>query len=94
MLEAVGLDRFDSDEFTALVQEKKSVRVPKEPEARDAFFDYLKAIGAFDDMITVNSRSLNAWYKEQEANSEALEFRVPGIEPPTVYTEVSLRKRR
>jgi len=66
--------------------------VPKDPQKRQQFFNWLKEKGMFDDMITVNSNTLRSFYKaEKAAANEDPDFEIPGLEP---FERVSLSFRR
>lgn len=86
---------------TFSVQSNFSVKVPGTEEHREAFFAYLKERGIFESMITVNSATLNAWYKQElaaiAAKAEAGEdvdpdFKIPGIEEPKDFNVLRFRK--
>jgi len=74
--------------------EKSSVTIPK-GEAKDEFFDYLKKVGHFEALATVNSATLNSWYKSED---EAAKARgepyavIPGLEMPTIRVGLTVRK--
>ena len=75
--------------------QKTSVRVPKDPDSKAAFFKYLDKKGIKDDLLSVNSQTLNSFYKaEKEASiaAGAEEFSIPGLEAPTVYFQLQMRK--
>jgi len=75
--------------------QKTSVRVPKDPDSKAAFFKYLDKKGIKDDLLSVNSQTLNSFYKaEKEAAiaAGAEEFSIPGLEAPTVYFQLQMRK--
>lgn len=75
--------------------QKTSVTVPKDPEAKAAFFKFLESRGIKDDILTINSQTLNSFYraeKEAAIASGAEEFSLPGIAPPTVYETLQMRK--
>ena len=75
--------------------QKSSVKVPKDPEAKAQFFAYLEAKGIKEDLLTVNSMTLNSFYKaEKEAAiaAGAEEFSIPGLEAPTAYFQLQMRK--
>jgi hypothetical protein len=95
------LQDFDKDSYESSLG-KISIRndfyvsVPKEPEAREAFFDYLKNEGDYDNMITVNSRTLTSYYKEKLAEATQkgdLGFAVPGIGEPFMKQTIVFRKK-
>lgn len=74
---------------------KLVVRVPKDLEAKQKFFEYLRGRGVFEEMVTVHSATLNSFYNaEVEAANEkgVFPFSVPGIEEPTEQVTLSLRK--
>ncbi len=74
---------------------RTSVKTPKSPEDRAAFFDYLKNRGLFDDLITVNSQTLNAFYREELKNAREngqMDIDIPGLEPPKESAYLSIRK--
>lgn len=95
-LEAGGLENFSSKSCTVSVQQKTSVKVPKSPEQREAFFGYLKERGVFEDLITVNSQTLNSWYnaeKEEFDKTNPEVFAIPGLDDVNDYTTLSVRKK-
>ena len=68
-------------------------KTPKTPEQREAFFSFLQEKGIFDQMITVNSRTLNSWAKQEElANPDVLDFRIPGLEKSDPEPVISMTK--
>jgi hypothetical protein len=72
-----------------------SVKTPKTPEDRDAFFAWLKQKGVFMDTITVHSATLNALYKsEMEIAIQRgdVDFKIPGISEETITERLSFRK--
>jgi len=91
-----GLERFDIDKCSVFANEKASVRVPSEPEAKKKFFSFLFDLGLHDSMVTVNSNTLNSWYKKEievrRGNGQP-EFQVPGLDEPTKYWDLSVRKK-
>lgn len=94
-MEELNLQNFAMDGVgTLYVQEKFSVKTPKLPEQKEAFFNYLRAIGEFDALISVNSQTLNAWYrsKMEEAALKGQEFVADGITEVGTYKQVVLRR--
>lgn len=73
-----------------------TVRVPK-GDAREEFFNYLKDTGEFDTLITVNSQTLNGWYKREQIRAEEegrlTEFKVPGIEETETKSTVVFKRK-
>ena len=55
--------------------------------------EYLKASGVFNDLVSVNSRTLNGFHKEElqkAIDSGASDFNMPGIES-TIIESISIR---
>lgn len=74
---------------------RTSVRTPKTEEDRALFFQYLTDRGLYDKMITVNSQTLNSFYKAEfeQAREEGKEdFQIPGLNEVTLTPILSLRK--
>jgi hypothetical protein len=70
-----------------------TVKNPKTPDDKKAFFDYLKERGLFEDLATVNHQTLNAFYKSERAQAEGdATFNIPGIEAPTLHQGVAFKK--
>lgn len=97
------LKHFNREKFevpglgTFYIRSQFSVKTPKSPEAREAFFNYLKQKGAFDDMITVNHQTLNAYYNaELDAAQQAgvENFKIPGLDDPSLYETITMRKAK
>jgi hypothetical protein len=83
---------------TVIVSSRTSVKTPKTPEEKELFFSWLKQEGLFDNMISVNSMTLNKLYKElfqkaQEAEDiDFIDRGIPGIGKPVVTPAISYRK--
>lgn len=93
-LETHGLQDYQSKHGKFRRVTKFSVKVPKLPEERDAFFQYLREKGIFEELITVNSRTLNAFYNAEKAaaiESGADQFSMPGIGATTPYETVEFK---
>jgi hypothetical protein len=73
--------------------ERSFVSLPKTPEDKDTFYSYLKDQGIFDELISVNSNTLNAFYKREleiaREEGRAFGFKIPGISEP--ITSMTLR---
>lgn len=96
MMEANELDRFDIPECMVLRGSRTSWKTPKTPGERESFFSYLKQQGVYENMITVNSQTLNAWAKEEEAAAVSrgdLAFEIPGLGQPTTTPTLTLRRK-
>lgn len=95
MLKDSGIPNFRGKDGLITVSHRTSVRVPQ-GEERLSFFNYLKERGIFDSMITVNSQTLNAFYKSefelaQERGDD--DFTIPGISGETIVESLSFRSK-
>jgi hypothetical protein len=77
---------------TLYFSNRMSVTMPKNPEDREAFFNYLKEKGAFDGLITVNSMTLNSFYKQEAEIANSPDFKIPGIGTPTLIKTLNMRR--
>lgn len=95
VLEELGLKSFKSSTGTVETRVRQSVKVPQ-GDGRVEFFNYLKERGLFDSLITVNSQTLNAWYKQEAevAQEEKRMLVIPGLEMPTSNVSVVLKRNR
>lgn len=92
-----GFERLDGERCSACVENKSSVKIPRTREDKERFFEWLKQRGIFWDKVNVSSQALNSLWKTEKELAEAggiSEFALPGIEKPTEYKELALRKRR
>lgn len=74
---------------------RMSIKTPKSPEDRSAFFGWLKSKGIFDDVISVYSATLNSLYKDEfQAAKERGEedFKIPGLLEETMTPILWFRK--
>lgn len=72
-----------------------SYKIPRTAEDREAFFDYLKSKGIFDQMISVNSQTLNSFAKaEFEASLDEgnVDFKIPGLSDPVISTSIAMKR--
>jgi Fe-S oxidoreductase len=96
LLEATGASSYECPSGKIVKTRRVSVRQPKSPEDKEAFFDYLKEQGDFDGLISVNSRTLTSYVqKEIEAKEEDGKFGwvPPGLEAPEAIEYLALRKK-
>jgi len=95
-LEEVELENFKVPGFgNAIVQNKFSVKTPKDPEAKEKLFRYLQGKGHFWEVVSVNSATLNSYYKEQmeeAVEADDFDFAIPGIDEPMHYQQLQMRK--
>lgn len=94
-LEQLGKDNYRSNVGTFSITHRTSVKVPQGDD-KMSFLDYLKERGIHDSMVTVNSQTLNGWYRQEfeQARSEGrlMEFSIPGIGEPVINKLISFRK--
>ena len=97
-LEENGMSNFRVDGVALIsVVEKLSVKTPKTPEEKKAFFNWLEETKGSEVLLhyqTVNSQSLNSFYKaefESKSDEEKLTFNMPGIGAPTMSKKLSVR---
>lgn len=95
-LEQLGKTSYDAADARFGISYRSSVRVPQGDD-RERFFNFLKETGEFDSLITVNSQTLNGWYKQKfesaKESGELLDFKVPGLDEPTLSPVLSVRKK-
>ena len=90
-----GIPQWKGPFGTLSIKTNRSISQPATPEDREAFFDYLRAQGIFEEMISVNSRTLSSWAaKEIEAKEREGIFNwvPPGLKPATEHQSIALRK--
>lgn len=98
-LKEVGKDSYKSEYGTVTRVSQWRFNLPKTPEEKAAYFQFLREKGIFDAMATVNANTHNSFCKaEWEAAKErdpmeALNFRIPGIDEAKVYETLSFRKK-
>lgn len=99
-LKEIGKSSYKSEYGTVMRTEKWRVNLPKTPEEKVAFFNYLKEKGHFDDLITVNSQTLNSYFtqeweavKKGDNPEEAIGFTLPGLEQPKLFETLAFRRK-
>ncbi len=95
-MKETGLNQLKGSFGTVSIVHKKSISQPGSFEDKLQFFEYLKEQGIFEQMVSVNSRTLQSWVgKEIEAKEKegVLGWLPPGIKEPVEYQEVRLTKR-
>jgi hypothetical protein len=91
-LEALNLKAFKGENGTVEIAYRTSVKIPK-GLGKEEFYNYLKEQGIFDTLVSVNSNTLNAWYKEElkKASDEKRLLRIPGLDTPTTSPILKLK---
>lgn len=81
---------------TLIKTQRLTVSLPKTPEDKDAFFAYLRDRKIFDDIVSVNSMTLNAFYKKEfdiaAEEGRAVGFKIPGISEAKTVVTLNVRK--
>ncbi len=85
-----------ADGTNVYIHRRLAFTIPKTPEQRIEFFNYLRDKGVFDNMITVNHNTLNSYCK---AEYEAAEGRgelvsIPGISAPTEFESIGVKGKK
>ena len=106
-LEADILQHFEENAMTSFrvdgvalisISEKMTVKTPKTPEDKTAFFNWLRDTKGPEVLLhyqTINSQSLNSFFKaewESMSDEKKLTFVIPGIEAPSMVKKLSVRK--
>ena len=98
MMERSGKKRYIAEGIGQVsISENLSVATPKTPEEKEAFFAWLKEEMGQDGYLTyatVNSASLNSLYKQkvEEYGERGEVLEIAGLQQPTSFTKLSLRK--
>ena len=91
-LESLGRSSYDSPYGKISREVRFSVKLPQ-GEDKAKFFEYLKEKGVFEDMVHMNSRTLQTFYRaEMEANKATPGWKVPGCGDPTGQVIVKFKK--
>lgn len=70
---------------------RTSVRVPKEGNDKAALFEWLREKGLYDQLVSVNSQTLNSLYKSEldEAKERGeTDFAIPGLRDVTMTPQL------
>lgn len=98
VMEEMGRDDYQSDVATIGFDNRWSVNNPATEEDKKLFYNYLRERGIFEAMVSVNSNTLNAYYKrelaEAEERGEGVTFGLPGIGAPKLFKKLRLRRRK
>ena len=98
-LEAAEVDKFSVPGMGTIYKQKNfSVKVPKDPTDKQNLFKYIESNKGDDvlfNMLSINSRTLNSFYKEERTSAVErgdIEWSIPGIEEPEVFYKLGMRK--
>lgn len=81
---------------TIYIITKSTVTVPGNPESKKKFFQYLRGKGedVLWSLVTVNSQTLNSWFRKEEELAEGrgeVGFQIPGINGKQIRETVGFR---
>ena len=97
-LELLDIKKISAQGYEFKIEAKSSVQTPKTEEEKKELFEYLKSIDLFYQIVSVNSSTLNSTYKNLAAQAMeetgALEFIMPGVGKPTIYTTLKVKKEK
>ena len=95
VLNEFGKHNWKTENGAFSISNRFSVKTPKELESKLQFFDYLKSKGCFEEMVNINSQTLQGFYRsEMESALERgeVDFRMPGIGEHSYVQTLSMRK--
>jgi hypothetical protein len=96
-LKEVGNTSYISKFGRASIKTSLSYKTPKDAQAKQQLFDYIKAKGddVYLSLLSVNSNTLNAWAKDELRHAIEIgtfPFSIPGLDEPIPYETISFRK--
>jgi len=92
-LEALEMDSYKGKAGSFSFRMKEGFRVPKDMEAKKQFFSFLQEKGVFDELVSVNSQTLNSWAQaeiESALDAGNFDFQIPGLEKSSPIPKYSL----
>jgi len=92
-----NLNTFKGSAGTIALEKRFSVKGPATIEDKKLFFEYLQHTGQFWSLASVNSQSLNRWYKDESIAAGEMgssEMSIPGLSQPTEYKYIKATKSR
>ena len=93
-LEALGRTSYDAPIGKFTRETRYSVKLPQ-GEDKEKFFEYLKERGVFEDMVHMNSKTLQSFYRtEMEAHADIPGWKVPGCADPTGQVIVKFKPNK
>lgn len=94
-LESLSKTKHNTARGLFYIKTRTTYATPKDPESRAAFFNYLKSREVFDDLISVNSSTLNAFAKQElevAIENGADDFEIPGLGVPSMQQSIVFKK--
>lgn len=95
LMDKLEVDKYSSKSGSISRSEQPNYRLPQDDDSRNKFFNYLKEKGSYDTMITINSKTLQSFVKQEVELAEQDDnfgFLPDGIEETEYRTVFSLRK--
>ena len=98
LMQEAGKETYIAEGFGRVtLREELSVRTPKSPEEKEAFFKWIRenmGDDAYFAYMSVNSRSLNSLYKQktEEYGERGELLQIDGLSEPTAFTKLSFTK--
>jgi F0F1-type ATP synthase membrane subunit b/b' len=98
LMQEAGKETYIAEGFGRVtLREELSVRTPKSPEEKEAFFKWIRenmGEDAYFAYMSVNSRSLNSLYKQktEEYGERGELLQIDGLSEPTAFTKLSFTK--
>lgn len=99
-LNHVGHSSWKTDHGTITRVERWSVTVPKTKEDKLLLFAYLQEKDMFFEMVNINSKSLQGFYREEQEEAVRsgkvlleTDFKIPGIGEPKMVQTISMRRK-
>ncbi len=91
-----ALPNFKGEFGTVSIKNTKSITQPGSLEDKRQLFNYLRSQGIFEEMVSVNSRTLSSWANKEIEEKEKrgiFGWVPPGLKPPETYSSLSVRKK-
>jgi len=92
-LKEAGMKNFKNEQGNFSITKRITVNQPAD---RDAFINYLKEKGEFEEMVTFNSNKLKSYVMaeiEEKAREGEVGWLPPGITKPSEFETISFRKK-
>lgn len=83
MLEQADLKSFKGSRGTMTIVSRWGVKMPKDPDVKEALKKYCEDRGIWDNMWTINHQTLNSMFKQamDEATAAGEMIDIPGLNP-------------
>lgn len=101
LMQELGLDKQQVPGFgSCSITAKTSYKTPKTPEEKKALFAWIaetKGQDVLDNLLAINSQTLNSFAKvefENAMSEENFEFSIPGLDEPTISEDIRFTKEK